>query len=46
MVLITLRDGWVTILASVQGEEAFEDANVDGTYDGGETFSDFRRTIC
>jgi len=33
-------DGWVTILASVQGEEAFEDANANGIYDSGETFSD------
>lgn len=34
------RDGWVTVLASVQGEEAFEDANANGIYDSGETFSD------
>lgn len=34
------RDGWVTVLASVQGEEAFEDANANGLYDTGETFTD------
>lgn len=34
------RDGWVTILATVQGEEAFNDANGNGLYDAGEAFTD------
>ena len=34
------RDGWVTVLATVQGEEAFNDANANGLYDTGETFTD------
>lgn len=34
------RDGWVTVLATVQGEEAFEDANANGLYGTGETFTD------
>lgn len=34
------RHGWVTILATVQGEEAFEDANANGKYDVGEKFTD------
>lgn len=34
------RDGWVAVLATVQGEEAFNDANGNGLYDTGETFTD------
>lgn len=34
------RHGWVTILATVQGEEAFNDANGNGVYDTGESFTD------
>jgi hypothetical protein len=34
------RDGWVTILATLMGEEAFNDANANGLYDSGETFTD------
>jgi adhesin/invasin len=34
------RDGWVTVLAVVQGEEAFDDANGNGMYDLGESFTD------
>lgn len=34
------RDGWVTVLATVQGEEAFNDANGNGLYDAGEAFAD------
>lgn len=34
------RDGWVTVLATVQGEEAFNDANANGVYDTGESFTD------
>ena len=34
------RDGWLTVLATVQGEEAFNDANGDGNYEIGETFTD------
>ncbi len=35
-----MRDGWVTVLATVQGEEAFNDANANGVYDAGEVFED------
>jgi adhesin/invasin len=34
------RDGWVTVLATVQGEETFIDANGNGLYDAGESFTD------
>ncbi len=34
------RDGHVTILATVLGEEAFDDANGNGVYDAGELFDD------
>lgn len=34
------RDGWATVLATVQGEESFVDANANGIYDTGEFFSD------
>lgn len=34
------RDGWVTILAAVRGEETFSDANANGLYDSGETYTD------
>ncbi len=34
------RDGWVTILATVMGEESFEDANANGIFDAGEKFTD------
>lgn len=34
------RDGWVTVLATVLGEEAFNDANGNGLYDSGESFTD------
>lgn len=34
------RDGWVTVLATVQGEEAFNDANGNGLYEAGEAFTD------
>ena len=34
------RDGWVTLLAAVMGEEAFNDANGNGLYDAGETIVD------
>ncbi|MEK6725263.1 MAG: hypothetical protein AABY54_01745 [Deltaproteobacteria bacterium] len=34
------RDGWATILATVQGEEGFEDINGNGIYDAGEKFTD------
>ncbi len=34
------RDGWLTVLATVQGEEAFNDANGNGNYDLGESFTD------
>ena len=34
------RDGWLTVLATVQGEEAFDDANGDGIYEIGEPFTD------
>jgi hypothetical protein len=34
------RDGWTTILAIVQGEETFFDANGNGVYDIGEDFID------
>jgi hypothetical protein len=34
------RDGWVTVLSTVQGEEAFNDANANGLYDLGESFTD------
>jgi hypothetical protein len=34
------RDGRVTILATIQGEEAFDDANANGVYDAGEAFTD------
>lgn len=34
------RDGWATILATVQGEEGFEDINGNGIYDAGEQFTD------
>lgn len=30
--LVHPRDGWVTVLATVNGEEAFDDANGDGIY--------------
>ena len=33
-------DGWVTVLATVQGEEAFNDSNGNGLYDTGESFAD------
>lgn len=33
-------DGWVTVVATVQGEEAFNDANANGRYDTGESFTD------
>jgi hypothetical protein len=34
------RDGWLTVLATVQGEEAFNDANGNGNYEAGESFTD------
>lgn len=34
------RNGRTTILATVQGEEGFNDANANGLYDAGETFTD------
>jgi hypothetical protein len=34
------RDGWLTILVSTTGEEHFVDANANGVYDLGETFTD------
>jgi hypothetical protein len=34
------RDGWVTILATVKGEEAFDDANANGIFDPTENFTD------
>jgi len=34
------RNGWVTVVATVQGEESFEDANGNGIYDAGEKFTD------
>ncbi|GBE36699.1 hypothetical protein BMS3Bbin07_00849 [bacterium BMS3Bbin07] len=34
------RDGWVTVLATVMGEESFVDANANGIYDLGEDFDD------
>ena len=34
------RDGWVSILATVMGEESFEDANANGVFDPGEDFDD------
>lgn len=34
------RDGHVRLLATVSGEETFTDANANGIYDSGETFSD------
>jgi len=34
------RDGWVTIMAVTQGEEAFSDTNGNGVYDAGEQFID------
>ena len=34
------RHGWVAVLAAVQGEEHFNDANGNGLYDAGETFTD------
>ena len=34
------RDGWLTVLATVQGEEAFNDLNGNGIYDLGEPFTD------
>lgn len=34
------RDGWVTILATTMGEEAFYDVNGNGLYDAGEPFTD------
>ncbi|MEC4685976.1 MAG: hypothetical protein VST71_09635 [Nitrospirota bacterium] len=34
------RDGWVTILATVMGEESFVDANANGIFDPGEDFDD------
>lgn len=34
------RDGWVTVLSTVLGEEAFNDANGNGLYDSGESFTD------
>jgi hypothetical protein len=34
------RDGLVTVLALVQGEEGFVDLDLDGTYDPGEPFVD------
>ncbi|NOZ25198.1 MAG: hypothetical protein GXO94_03795 [Nitrospirae bacterium] len=34
------RDGWVTVLATVMGEESFVDANANGIYDPGESFDD------
>ncbi|MBI3810808.1 MAG: Ig-like domain-containing protein [Nitrospirae bacterium] len=34
------RDGWVTVLAVTQGEEAFTDLNGNGVYDVGEPFID------
>ncbi|VAX34113.1 hypothetical protein MNBD_NITROSPIRAE03-758, partial [hydrothermal vent metagenome] len=35
------RDGWVTILATVMGEESFEDANANGIYDRKEGSTDY-----
>ncbi|HLT32080.1 MAG TPA: Ig-like domain-containing protein, partial [Myxococcaceae bacterium] len=34
------RDGFVTLMASVRGEEFFDDANSNGTWDPGEQFID------
>ena len=34
------RNGWASITASVNGEEAFIDSNGNGMYDGGEPFTD------
>ncbi len=34
------RDGWVTVLATVMGEESFVDTNANGIYDPGEKFTD------
>lgn len=34
------RDGWLKVLATVQGEETFDDANANGVYDTGESFDD------
>ncbi|MCL0038386.1 hypothetical protein M1N10_05175 [Thermodesulfovibrionales bacterium] len=34
------RDGWATIMVSVRGEEAFDDADADGIFDEGESFTD------
>ncbi len=33
-------DGYVTVVATVQGEESFSDANANGRYDTGESFTD------
>lgn len=33
-------DGYVTVVATVQGEESFNDANANGRYDTGESFTD------
>lgn len=33
-------DGWVTVLATVQGEEAFNDSNGNGVYETSESFTD------
>lgn len=34
------RDGWVSVLVTVKGEEAFSDLNGNGIYDSGEPFID------
>jgi len=34
------RDGYISILISTTGEEYFDDANANGVYDSGETFTD------
>ncbi len=34
------EDGWVTLIATVRGEESFTDANGNGIYDSGEPFTD------
>ncbi|MCL0035649.1 hypothetical protein M1N00_03215 [Thermodesulfovibrionales bacterium] len=34
------RDGWATIMVSIRGEEAFDDADADGIFDEGESFID------
>jgi hypothetical protein len=34
------RDGHLTMIATVRGEETFNDTNANGVYDAGETFTD------